>query len=705
MTTEEAILSEPLLSVVRESGSRGMTYDEIRAALSRSGSSISTRELRALLRELSEAGTLDVSTRPVPTGRPAKIYLLRAENPQPSLFDDVRARDDVVLDLLTPDQKQQVREEHGFLAQVALDHLSRDRLVEAVREAVPQLAKQEPVTLILDFAESTTERLRQARQRALDAQSRGDRAGMEDPIREFEFVSGAARRYFRDLFQLHRGLHSSDRVLEILDTERVLNSALTDDDVIFFDRSLAEQILRRRVLGDSIIGLVSCVPADASDDVAAETTITATDASTIPLSVRTRPTGSYELPETLMIFTGAASQIQPIGSGTTSLVDYDLDPGFLASRDEVRAAEQGWMFTEHMQVVIGEGHSKYAISAAQELRQYRRDTDVLSNRIEWKGVPGVKPGRPDALVRDGRLFPLVHRLKDYEADGLYGQIVRNEIKEFALACRLALDDYEYLAYGAFVKRPFTYFLAPLVFFFCRHHLGMTDRVTERMIFRPPLGDTLLSFILLNELIDGRPPEPGTFATTFRVIRRYSDLALLQEVPRLADGHGMYRRVQVDDSADWAEYFRQRRQRIAQHWHERLDETPPLPDRDYGQLRLLCHRIGIAMGFALPADGRLRARLPLRLPRVEVMIDLEGSEESWDAQYRRLLSAFQGPDSLVLDDDHPDGSAIKLIIPKACREAHRAAVYADDVYRRNIERRLIEAVAAVERTIVRRPRQT
>ena len=78
----------------------------------------------------------------------------------------------------------------------------------------------------------------------------------------------------------------------------------------------------------------------------------------------------------------------------------------------MQAALQGWMITAAMQHVIGEGRAKYAISAARELRQYRRDTDILLNRIAWRNVAGVPPERADVLVRDGRLFPLVHRFKD-----------------------------------------------------------------------------------------------------------------------------------------------------------------------------------------------------------------------------------------------------------------------------------------------------
>ena len=70
---------------------------------------------------------------------------------------------------------------------------------------------------------------------------------------------------------------------------------------------------------------------------------------------------------------------------------------------------------------------------------------------------------------------------------------------------------------------------------------------------------------------------------------------------------------------------------------------------------------------------------------------------WQNAYRRLLAAFTDEGTLVPDDDQPDGSAIKLIIPLACREAHRAAVFADDIHRRDVERKVVAAVGAIERT--------
>ena len=43
----------------------------------------------------------------------------------------------------------------------------------------------------------------------------------------------------------------------------------------------------------------------------------------------------------------------------------------------------------------------------------------------------ISSNSPSLIIRDGRVFPLVHRLRDYEDSGLYGQIVRNQIKQFA----------------------------------------------------------------------------------------------------------------------------------------------------------------------------------------------------------------------------------------------------------------------------------
>jgi hypothetical protein len=693
---------EAIRAILREKGISGATTDELYQALVERDLRVPIRELRVLLRRLVTEGAIDSGTRASDGGRPARIFLHPEANPQPRLFSErqIRTREEVeIQDLLTPDERQRLTDEHGYLAEIGIDHLSRDVLVKTVREAVPSLAGEDPVALVLDFAGWTVQRLRALRRAALEALRRGARGEMQEPARQYEWAASFAYTYFQDLFRLHRGLGAADRIFEAADLERALDPSLPDEEAVFFDRARAEPVLRTRIVGDRVLEMEEKLSNFTTTGGASRVTTAATDASMIPVTVKTRPMGSYELPETLLIFTGAAAQVQTVAGGFARLVDHDLDPGFLATRDEVQAAEQGWMITEAIQEVIGEGHAKYAVSAAQEFRQYRRDADVLLNRIAWRRAPGLQPERADVLVRDGRLFPLVHRLRDYEAGGLYGRIVRNETQEFAEVCRRALDDYEYFTYGAFVKQPVAYFLAPLVFWYCRCRLNRLQRVPENAIFRPPLGDTLLSYIMLREFLKDRPPRERAFATTFRVLRRYSDLAAV-EMPRLPVETGGYRPIDENSERDWEAYLHRRREERRQRWDERQAEAPPIPERDYRPLRFLCYRVGILMGFALPADGRFVSGLPLRLPRTEVLVDLSAPSK-WNDQYRRLLAAFTEHDALVLDEDHPDGSAIQLIIPLACREAHRAAVFADDVYRREIERKLTEAVGAIERTLRRR----
>jgi hypothetical protein len=70
-----------------------------------------------------------------------------------------------------------------------------------------------------------------------------------------------------------------------------------------------------------------------------------------------------------------------------------------------------------------------------ELRQYTEDIRVVLRQARWRPVGqsvalGIIP-KITLLIRDGRLFPLVHRIQDYESDGLYGSIVRREIEAFS----------------------------------------------------------------------------------------------------------------------------------------------------------------------------------------------------------------------------------------------------------------------------------
>jgi hypothetical protein len=179
-----------------------------------------------------------------------------------------------------------------------------------------------------------------------------------------------------------------------------------------------------------------------------------------------------------------------------------------------------------------------------------------------------------------------------------------------------------------------------------------------------------------------------------VLRRYSDLATLDELPVVPDAAGGFRLVREAEEADRVGYFRQRRLERQRQNDQRVHETLPLEERAYNVLRFLCHRVGTLMAYALPADGRFDTPFPLRLPRIEVLVDLGRAPGDWEHAYRRLLAAFTDEGTLVPDGDHPDGSEIKLILPLACREAHRAAVFADDVHRRDVERKIVGAVGAI-----------
>jgi hypothetical protein len=682
----------------------GITLDQLYQLLQDQGTPIPTRELRKLITGMVERGEVVAQERQSGKGRPSKFYVLDKFDVQESLFDFSRVAtcESSRMNTLPREEVAQLKEEQGYLADIVLDHFNRDELVKEIRKAVPKLVNEDPIDLILGYTQTVVGHLQALRKEMIDKRSRSDREGFNTASSQFEFCKQASRAYLTQLLGLNRGVTDDDRVFDVAEIEKVQDPRLEDKQVIFFDPIKARTELEKRIFGrkfleeyddlndfdtNNLTGLVSA----------------ATDASVIPFEVKVRPLGSYEVPETVQIFTGAAAQIQTITDQVfPALYDYDFDSGFLSTRNEFQAAEQGWMLTEFTINLMGESLAPYAKSASQDFRQYRRDNDVLLNRISWKSTPGMESKKIDVLVRDGRLFPSVHRLDDYERDGLYGRLVRGQMQEFATVCRRAIDEYDYVVYSGAVKQPAAYMLAPLVFWYCRYKLGMKDHVQERHMYRAPLGDTLLSFIILGTHAKSLNKRPKSFLSTFRVIRRFSDLGVPEEVARYREeNETAWHGIDEDSREDWLKYVAHRRREKQRRYEDRADSAGPLPEREYSDPIFLFQRVGVLMGFALPLDGRFERAPLLRLPRFEVMVDMQRKDEI-DPQFRKLLASLTTPESLVPDDDHNFGNwqSIPSIIPVSSREAHRAAQMANERYSRHLEERLIETVATVEKMLRR-----
>src|SRR5262245_32594796 len=113
--------------LLRQRGAAGATVHELYRALSDRRARVPFRDLRALLADLVARDLVRTGARPSDGGRPSKIYLDPASDPQKRLFDmPIRTREEVGLDLIPPVERQRLKDEHGYLAEIGLDHLSRD---------------------------------------------------------------------------------------------------------------------------------------------------------------------------------------------------------------------------------------------------------------------------------------------------------------------------------------------------------------------------------------------------------------------------------------------------------------------------------------------------------------------------------------------------------------------------------------------------
>ena len=138
--------------------------------------------------------------------------------------------------------------------------------------------------------------------------------------------------------------------------------------------------------------------------------------------------GSFIPPDPVSVMTGAAALITRASSSPSfTYQDFDIFPDQLREYEDHRAAIDGLVISPLLRHILPEEDFKHSRLAAMDLRQYHEDFRIAVKQAKWRPVGsapalGVNP-RPSIIIRDGRLLPLVHRLKDFESDGLYGQIV------------------------------------------------------------------------------------------------------------------------------------------------------------------------------------------------------------------------------------------------------------------------------------------
>ncbi len=309
-----------------------------------------------------------------------------------------------------------------------------------------------------------------------------------------------------------------------------------------------------------------------------------------------------------------------------------------------------------------------------QIRQYDHDMRVMQGKAVWTRedltrvtLRDYRLTIPRVIFRDGRIFPLEHRLDNFEDPTYYGMLVRLEINSVVQISKMPAVERGDIVYCGVVKLPVLPVFAPLILWYL--HVRRPDIVDEKTLLATPYRDEVLVRPLLMALADRHGREDGAFAVTFRILRRFSTLSGRQAEEVLGpDGRPLLSYL------DWDRWFRE--VYLAQG-----DALRRLEDHEYAPFIEACGMVGVLEFFLHPADGRLQR--PYRMPRYEILVS---SWEKSDFRIRgererlhRVLQALTPRDSLCEDSGHSERS-LPLIVPTPLVHADRAASLTGEIYR-------------------------
>lgn len=697
----------------------GLSVDDVIQRLTHDGPAVSPRGVRALLNTMSASGQLVRQRRP-PTGPGAPPFLyfhpLHAP-PDPSALDraldsvfagasaEVSTRDQLDEAQVSPGAAQ--RHEHGssVLLRIAQGMVHEDHHAAAILANASRLAALKPIALLLDMAEWVADDLNTlARQRA-DQQANGEHRAAESTAAELDTRLAWARRYFHALWRLDRGVPGSPAIFEI---PRSAWHVQHDGGQARIDRARAEQRLAPRLLGHQVAELMDVDPD-------AHSVAAGTDASIADIRIERGPS-TYGTATTMAVMTAAAALVHRGDRVTREFQDFDIFPDQLQQLDDHAAAAKGFVLAPHLtDHHVQERDARHTRMAALELRQYDEELRIVLRNAKWRPL-GTVPSmlldpRPTVLFRDGRVFPLVHRLRDYEASGLYGQIVRNQIERFSQVLHHAFSGPSGdVVYGAVVKTPETSWLAPLIFWdLHRSKTSYNGRVViqkSEQVYRAPFADSTVAQLLFLGLsprgsVDSSALKRRAFRTCV-AIRRFADIAFDDEsLPVMIDGTDGRRAVDEDAEHDWHTFLRARAQRKLERDNETL-----LPLPLYKPFVYLCTSAGVAMAYGAPAElylstGSARAldSAPFVLPRLEAAVNMRdtaraveflGGMLGWMAAGGRELSRYHRSG----EGGSTDRAGLPVLVPDVIALAHDAATFARRALGDEVEDRVRQLVASL-----------
>lgn len=688
---EQQKVAEAILDVLQKVAGDivGLSIRDLQLQLRARDLIITDYRLRSALDQLLEEGK--VEKRLWPERRGNFCFNLPGQGiSQMSLFDLQVSRDEIEreerngLDLWQRDEAERERVTASVMEEIARSHALEENYAKLVHDIAPILADENPVDLILEIADWVTDDLNGLATKIRAAGS-GAQSEIQRLTRELGFRRSKAESFFQRLWRLDRSIGSVKGILDIPTVPQMLRGS-----EIRFDKKAAKHRLQERIVGNKVIEIIT-VPENPHK------AAVGTDASVGDVMVE-HVRGSFIPPTPATLFVSAGAMKVLDRANSFSYWDYDLDPRELRQYKDLDAAVEGLLISPHLrrEVITDFRHLR---SAAMELRQYAEELRVVQQQSKWhpiSGVPEIQhPPAITLLIRDGRIFPLVHRLDDYDGasapdDILYGEVVRREIRTFQRVFHNTVGNGRLGAiYGGAVKSPEYSWLAMITFWYLHVKARHQDLVDA--FYRPPLNDQAVTHLLFWGLAESKPDQifgnPRNSFVTFRALRRFSDIAFFPHPRPLTDDSGrIVRTVREDDIDDWLAYIQQHISEANQRYDQHKRGIPALTTIDeYKPFLDLCHRAGVAMFYAAPARmyrATLSDRAHFFTPRWEVAVDL--TENNIGSEINRRILEFMawlvGQDGLVPDESHAVGGfeevaeGLPLFIPNIVMEAHRAVGY-------------------------------
>ncbi len=691
-----------------ESEENGLELNEIISRL-KLEQVVSSRTVRNTLNDLVNDESL--ARRKLPSGgrgKPPYVYILSSFlQEQLRSFGDAKleiiTRSDVELEEL--DKSERDRRVQGLTAleTIARGHMEEDSFAKAIIEIAPEIASKGPAQLLSEMAKWVVDDINQLASELMRLRQKStDAAQIDNLAGRINIRLQMARHYFHDLWSLDTPGKNGKRIMSLPQSaDEVLRYARTAS----INSDDAMQVLSRRVAGDAVIY-------HWEPDGHVPTSAVGTDASVADIHLH-HSAGRFMRPDPVAVMTAAAAQItRQNGSIIGEYQDFDVFPDDLKEYEEHAAATNGLIISPTMRAILPEHDFKHSRMAAMELRQYDEDLRVVLGQARWRPIGelqnlNVSPHGSSLVIRDGRVFPLVHRLRDYEYSGLYGQIVRNQIKRFATVIHHTMSGPEGdIVYGAAVKDPQQSWLAPLVFWFAYISQDEKDQTIQTDdVYKYPFTDTVVSHLLFLGLSNGFNDFPaGHLLVTFRAKRRFSDIAIgTDEMPRIQIENG-FRPVDIDCEKDWKVFISQRIEDAKKRGRKHI-----LPDlREYNHFIYLCSNVGVSMFYAAPVTAyellvreRDQGAGHFLLSRLEVSIKVD--DEEHEARGLSGMLGWLASDGWEFDNNHtptgfgsPDTIGIPILVPNVVVRAHETVAFAREKVGEEVEDALRQLITELRK---------